>query len=282
MQRSLRVPKVTLAYLVIAGLVALLLYPALAWLTRSWQVNPYYSHGFLIPAIALFLAWRQWRHVVARPRQGGSWIGLGVTLGSLAVIVWALRWQNYVVASLALAPLLAGLLHYLEGWPRLAPWLFPLLLLALMVPLPFVDQLSPWFQSFTARWATGLARLVGISAVQQGGEILLPGTTLVVGAPCSGLRSLVAMLTIGVIWIYLVEGRLLAKLLMLAAVVPLVALGNVLRIGTLLAVAEVFGEQVALTYYHDWSGIILFVFALGLLLALGKVLGCSRLGDDIF
>lgn len=282
MQRSRRVSKVTLAYLVIAGLVALLLYPALAWLASSWQVNPYYSHGFLIPPIALFLAWRQWRHVVTRPRQGGSWIGLAVTLASLAAIIWALRWQNYVVASLALAPLLAGLLHYLEGWPRLGPWVFPLLLLVLMVPLPFVDQISPWFQSFTARWATGLARLVGISAVQQGGEILLPGTTLVVGAPCSGLRSLVTMLTVGVIWIYLVEGRLLAKLLLLAAVVPLVALGNVLRIGTLLVVAEAFGEEVALTYYHDWSGIILFLFTLGLLLALGKVLGCSRLGDVIF
>jgi len=72
MQRSRRVSKVTLAYLVIAGLVALLLYPALAWLASSWQVNPYYSHGFLIPPIALFFAWRQWRQVVSRPRQKRS------------------------------------------------------------------------------------------------------------------------------------------------------------------------------------------------------------------
>lgn len=282
MQRSRHISKISLAYLVIAGLVALLLYPALAWLVSSWRVNPYYSHGFLIPPVALFFAWRQWRHVMTEPRQGGSWIGLGVTVTSLTAIIWAMFWQNYVIASLALVFLLVGLVHYLEGWPRLGPWLFPLFFLVFMVPLPFVDALSPWFESFTARWATGLARLVGITAVQHGGEILLPGTTIVVGAPCSGLRSLITMITVAAGWIYLVEGRLLAKLLMLGAVVPLVAFSNVLRIGTLLVVADVFGEQVALTYYHDWSGVILFLLALGLLLTLGKVLGCSRLRDDIF
>jgi exosortase len=201
---------------------------------------------------------------------------------SLAVTIWAMRWQNYFVASLALVPLLIGILLYLEGWPRLRYWLFPLLFLALMVPLPFVDLASPWLESFSARSATALARLVGILAVQHGGEITLPGTTIVVGAPCSGLRSLVTMVTVGVGWIYLVEGRLAAKALMLAAVVPLVALSNVLRIGILLGVATLFGEGAALTYYHDWSSPILFLMALGLLLILGKILGCSRVRDDIF
>jgi exosortase len=151
-----------------------------------------------------------------------------------------------------------------------------------MVPLPFVDLASPWLESFTARSATELARLVGISATQQGGEISLPNTTVVVGAPCSGLRSLVTMITVGVGWIYIVEGRLAAKAVMLAAVVPLVALSNVLRITILLVVAVVFGQEVALSYYHDWSSPVLFLLALGLLLALGKVLGCSRVREDIF
>ena len=282
MQRSRLLSKDALAYLVIAGLVALLIYPVLAWLVSSWRVNPYYSHGFLIPPVALFLAGRQWPRVMIELRQGGSWIGLAVTVASLAVIIWAMFWRNYVVASLALVSLLASLVYYLEGRSRLGRWLFPLLFLIFMVPMPFVDALSPWFESFTARWAAELARLVGIAAVQRGGEILLPGTTIVVGAPCSGLRSLITMITVAACWIYLVEGRLLAKLLMLGAVVPLVAFSNVLRIGALLVVAEVFGEQVALTYYHDWSGVVLFLLALGLLLALGKVLGCSRLRDDIF
>jgi exosortase len=118
--------------------------------------------------------------------------------------------------------------------------------------------------------------------VQQGGEITLPGTTFVVGAPCSGLRSLVAMVTVAVGWIYVVEGRLWAKSLMVAAVLPLVALSNVLRIAILLAVAQLFGQEAALTYYHDWSSPILFLMALALLLVLGKVLGCSRVREDIF
>lgn len=271
-----------MAYAVIAGLLVLLFYPALVWLGQSWLSNPYYTHGFLILPIAALLAWRQWRHLKAEPRRGGSWLGLLLIVGSLAGVVWAMRWQSYFAASLGLIPFLSGLLLYLEGWPRLRQWLFPIVFLAFMVPLPFVDLASPWFESFTARWAAELARLVGISAIQQGGEIVLPNTSVVVGAPCSGLRSLVTMITVAVAWIYLVEGRLAAKAVMVAAVVPLVALSNILRVAILLVVAALFGEQVALSYYHDWSSPILFLMALGLLLVLGKVLGCSRIRDDIF
>lgn len=271
-----------MAYAIISGLVLLLFYPALVWLVRSWLSNPYYSHGFLVPLIATLLAWRQWRHLKAEARKGQSWIGILVTVLGLVIVAWAMRWQNYFVASLALVMLLVGILLYLEGWSRLRHWLFPLLFLAFMVPLPFIDLASPWLESFTAQSATALAGLVGISVVQHGGEIVLPNTTIAVGAPCSGLRSLVAMLTVGVAWVYLVEGRPLAKALMLAAIVPLVALSNVLRIAILLVVAEVFGEEIALTYYHDWSSPILFLTALGLLLVFGKVLGCSQVRKDIF
>jgi exosortase len=271
-----------IAYLIIACLLILLLYPAFVWLVRSWLSNPYYSHGFLIPPLAALLAWRQWRHLAAEPRQGETWIGLVVTGASLAIVIWAMRWQYYAVAALSLVGLLAGVLLYLEGWQRLRHWLFPILFLALMVPLPFVDLASPWLESFTARWATALARLVGISAVQQGGEIALPNTTITVGAPCSGLRSLVAMVTVAVGWIYLVQGRWIAKAVMLVAVVPLVAFSNVLRVGILLVVADLLGEEAALTYYHDWSSPILFLMALGLLLILGKIVGCSQVRDDIF
>jgi exosortase len=270
-----------ITYTIIVALLLLLSYPTLIWLVRSWLSNPYYTHGFLVPPLAALLAWRQWRHLKAEPRRGATWPGLGLTVAGLAATVWALRWQNYALAAVSLIALLAGILLYLEGWPRLKHWLFPLLFLAFMVPLPFVDLASPWFETFTAKSATTLARLVGIEALQQGGEIALPGTTILVGAPCSGLRSLVAMVTVAVGWIYLVEGRLAAKALMLVAVVPLVAFSNVLRVAILLVIAELVSPDVALSYYHDWSSPILFLMALGLLLLLGKVLGCSQIRDDL-
>lgn len=269
------------AYAIILGLWALLAYPAAIWLIRSWLSNPYYSHGFLIPPIVALLLWRQWPSFATEPRRGDTWPGLLVSVASLGVVVWAMRWQDYVVASLALIVLLVGILLFLEGWRRLKHWLFPLLFLAFMVPLPFIDLASPWLESFTARSATSLARLVGIEAAQQGGEITLPNTTIVVGAPCSGLRSLVAMVTVAVGWIYVVKGRLWAKVAMLIAVVPLVALSNVFRVAILLGVAQLFGEEAALSYYHDWSSPILFLMALGLLLILGRILGCWQIRDDI-
>jgi exosortase len=252
------------------------------WLVRSWLSNPYYSHGFLIPPIVALLLWRQWHKLSAEPRRGDTWPGLLVSVASLGVVVWAMRWQDYVVTSMALILLLVGILLFLEGWQRVKHWLFPLLFLAFMVPLPFIDLASPWLESFTARSATSLARLVGIEAAQQGGEIRLPNTTVVVGAPCSGLRSLVTMVTVAVGWIYVVKGSLSAKAAMLIAVVPLVALSNVVRVATLLVIAQLFGTEAALSYYHDWSSPVLFLMAVGLLLVLGRIVGCWQIRDDIF
>jgi exosortase len=274
-----------IAYGVISILLIALAYPALAWLVQSWLSNPYYTHGFLVPPIAALLAWRRWRDVLAEPRRTLPWqsvLGILVAVTTLVVILWAMRWQDYFVVSLALLALLGGILLYLEGWSRLRHWLFPLLFLAFMIPLPFVDRASPWLESFSAQSATALARSAGIAAFNEGGEITLPGIKLVVGAPCSGLRSLVTLITLGTGWVYLVEGRLAAKAAMLAAVIPLAALSNVLRIALLLVVATVWGEQSAIAYYHNYSSPILFLMAVGLLLILGKLLGCSRLRDDIF
>ena len=270
-----------IAYILIAGLLVLLAYPALVWLVRSWLSNPYYSHGFLILPLSGVFAWRQWRRLVGEPRQARAWPGLLLTVAALAGVVWAMHWQNYALASLALLAAGGGVLLYLEGWPRLRHWLFPLAFLALAIPLPLIDRASPWLESFTAGAAAGLARLVGIPAVQRGGEISLPGTTLLVGAPCSGLRSLVALATAGVLWVYLVRGRPAAKAALLAAIVPLAALANVLRIAILLVLAATAGEEIALAYYHDISSPLLFVAAVGLWILVGKALGCSRIRDDI-
>lgn len=275
-------PMTRLTYLAIAGLFLLLSYPALVWLVRTWLTNPYYTHGFLVPVLAGLLAWRQWRRVAAEPRRGFAWPGLLLMLGALAGLVLSMRWQAYVYTSLSLVALLAGVVLLLEGWARARHWIFPLLFLGLMVPLPFVDRASPWMEAFTARYATVLARLVGVSASQTGGAISLAGTTLQVGAPCSGLRSLVVMVTVGVGWVYVVKGRAWAKATMLLAILPLVALSNVLRIALLLVVAEQWGLEAALSYYHDWSSPVLFLLALGLFLLLGWVLRCSQLRDDIY
>lgn len=286
----IRLRGAVLAYAALAGLFLLLAAPALAWLVRTWLTDPYYTHGFLVPVVAGLLGWRQWRRAAAesppdRPAPGSPgvrWAGWAVALAGMAAFVWAVRWQSYAAASLALVAMLCGALLFLLGWARLRPLLFPLLFLALAVPLPFVDRASPWLQAFTARWATALVRSVGIAASQQGGAVSLPGTTVIVGAPCSGLRSLLALVTLGVAWVFVVRGGPAARAGMLASIVPIVLVGNVLRIALLLVVAQAFGAQAALGAYHTWSSPLLFLGAVGTFLAVGKGVGCSRLRDGLF
>ena len=84
------------AYAAIAALLGLLLYPVAGWLVRSWLVNPYYSHGFLIPPIAAFFAWRQWPRVAREPRRGETWPGLALAVAGLAAVVWATQFFSYI------------------------------------------------------------------------------------------------------------------------------------------------------------------------------------------
>jgi exosortase len=281
MLANIKMKKDLIAYVAIALLLVLLTWPALVWLWDSWLGNPYYSHGLLIPPVAAFLAWRQYRKVRQTPRQGGSWVAVVVAVLALASVLWTMLWQNYTFALLAALVLLAAALVYLEGWRRMWPWAFPWLLLAISIPLPFIDSLSPWMESFTAGASASAVRLLGVNVVQRGSELSLPGTTFIVGAPCSGMRSLVAMATLGLIWVYLVQGRAWAKGIMLAAILPLVLVSNGARVAIILALAHFSSVGAALTF-HEWSSPVLFVIALGLLVLLGRTLGCYRLREDIF
>jgi exosortase/archaeosortase family protein len=105
---------------------------------------------------------------------------------------------------------------------------------------------------------------------------------LVVGAQCSGLRSIVALMTLVALVLFLVEGIWWKKVLLAFSSVVIAGLGNVIRVASLLVVASIWGADAAFKYYHDYSGIVFFLSALALLLVFSWVLGCREIRHDIF
>ncbi len=276
--------KLKVASAVLIGILLLaLFYPTFKWLFSEWLGNDYYSHGPLVPLISAFLAWRLWVKWPAEQRQikpatlGLLPIGIG-----LAAYLYALVQGAYFVASLAMIVIIAGLVWYLLGTVALRRFAFPIGFLLFMVPLPFVEPFSVPLAQFTGAMSAMIVRLFGVPIIVNGAQISLPNAELVVGAQCSGLRSIVTLMTLVALVVFLVEGPWWKKLLLAFSSVIIAGFGNIMRVASLLVVANTWGADAAFKYYHDYSGMVFFLSALALLLLFSWVLGCREIRDDIF
>jgi len=109
----------------------------------------------------------------------------------------------------------------------------------------------------------------------------LPQAALVVGVPCSGVNSLAALLTLAVLYAFLVCGPVTSRLVLVALSLPIALLANLLRVFLVIVLAYWVSLDAAMTYFHGWSSLALFVMALGLLVIVGKGLRCSGIRSDI-
>jgi exosortase len=168
------------------------------------------------------------------------------------------------------------------GTAALRRFAFPIGFLIFMVPLPCVEPLSVPLAQLTGVISAAIVRLLDVPITANGAQISLPNAELVVGAQCSGLRSIITLMMLVALVIFLVEGAWWKKLLLALSSIVIAGLGNVIRVASLLAVANIWGADAAFKYYHDYSGIVFFLNALALLLLFCWVLGCREIRDDIF
>lgn len=257
---------------------AFVAWPTLRWLAHEWWTNDYYSHGPLVPLVSAFFAWRLWPTIRPRPANAGA----PLLLIGLAVYLAALVGRAFFIASLALIVILAGLVWFQWGAQALRRLMFPLAFLLFMTPLPFIEASTIPLARFTGVYASALMRMLGVEAVVSGSQIALPNVALAIGAPCSGVRSLISLLTLVAVALYLVQGPLRRKAVLALATIPLALLGNVARVASLLGVATAWGVEASFAYYHELSGIAFFLVALLGLLFLSRMLRCHTLRADLW
>ncbi len=265
---------------VILGLVAMLFSSTFAWLVYNWLNNSYYSHGFLVPLISGFFLWRR-RDSLGQDKREPSNLGLVVLGISLTAYLVAQVWQAYHLSAFALIVLLAGLALYFLGEKATQRISFPLFFLFLMIPLPLINRLSPTLEAFTAKLSTAAVRMLGVAATNLGSQVQLQNSSFVVGAACSGLNSIVALSTLVVIFVYILEGSHLAKTTVLVMAVPIAIVANVFRVTSLLVIADLFGAEAGMRYFHNYSSPVLFLLAFLLLILVSRLVGCSELRRDI-
>lgn len=135
---------------------------------------------------------------------------------------------------------------------------FPLGLLSFRIPLPFLDRLGLWMQSFSTRASAWIIGMIGIPITRAGIEIQLENASFVIGMPCSGLIGLIALLALAALFAYILNGPFARKVILFAFAVPVDVLANLLRLVALLLIGDRWGAEAAMTFFHDFFSPLFF------------------------
>src|SRR3990170_3982083 len=253
-------------------IIGLFYHNTLSWLVGSWINNEYYSHGFLVPVVSGYIIWNMRKDLAAIEKKQ-SQAGLAILAGGILLQGVSILWTIRFLSGISFLVTISGVILYLFGWEVMKKIRFPLLFLLLMIPLPFVDIVAPPAQTVSAIASSNMANLFGIPVLRDGLVLNIPAGSFEVGLPCSGLKSIISLVTIAAVYTFILEGGMLMKLTILISSIPLALAGNIMRITSVLAVANKYGQETALNYFHDFSSLLLFsVVIIGLFLA-GRCFG---------
>jgi exosortase len=271
--------------LVLCGATLVLYYPVLLKLGSDWWHDPNYSHEFFVPLMAAYLVWER-RHSLARqPLQPSNW-GLVLLLGGLVLLFLGVFGAELFLTRLSLLPLLAGAVLFLCGRNWLKRLMFPVLLLLLMIPLPeiILNQITFPLQLTASHLAAGCLNLTGVPVLLEGNLITLPHeVVLQVAEACSGIRSLMALVSLAVAYGYFFDKRSWMRAILVLSAVPIAVVTNSLRVAATGLLTYFVGQEMAEGFFHTFTGWMIFMLALGFVVvfhkALSFMIGRTRMGD---
>jgi exosortase len=260
--------------LLLSAITLWLYWSTLAHLLGQWWADPNFSHGFFVPLFSAFVIW-QMRDSLSRVPFKPSWSGLAIIALALGTLVIGQLGAELFLSRSSLLILLAGLIVLFCGWIFFRAVLFPWAFLFLMIPIPAIifNQITFPLQILASQVAAAILPVLGVPVLREGNVINLPSMALEVAEACSGIRSLMSLVTLAIIYGYLMEKRLWVRWVLALASVPIAVAANSVRIiGTGLLV-QYWDPDKAEGYFHASWGLIIFVISLVMLYALHGTIG---------
>jgi exosortase len=232
-------------------------------LVLDWWTDPNVSHGFFVPAFSAYVVWKDRKRLAAQPADP-SWSGLLIVALSLCTLVVGTLGAELFLARSSLVLLIAGLVVYLRGWRCFRTISFPWACLFLMIPIPvlLLTQITFPLQLFASRFAQMILVACGIPVLREGNILLLPYMSLEVAEACSGIRSLMTLVTLAVIYGYFRERTIVGRVALALAVVPIAIADNGLRIVVTVLLVQHWGLEVAEGILHSIEGLMMIAMAM--------------------
>jgi len=250
------------AVVVLTAVALVLCYaPTLRGMSGQWWNDEDMSHGFVVPIVVLWIVWRErerWRALPAEP----SWWGLAVLAAGAGMQLVGALGAGLFAGSVAFLVSVAGVVLSLGGFAWLRVWAFPLLLALFMLPKLAVvyNQATLPLQLLASRMAAGILTAFGIGVIREGNILDVAGRRVSVVGACNGIRYLLSLGFMAVVFAYLSDTKPWMRMALLAAAVPVAILANALRV----AAAARF-PSLAAGNPHAISGWFFFVLSLATL-----------------
>ena len=255
-------------------------FPVLKSLVSTWMYSDEYSHGFIILPISLYIIWNR-RHALAAVKTKTSWFYCIPFLIFLCIYLITSFARITTFAALTFPLTISGLILFLWGPKMVKQTIFPVFFLILMIPVP--DQIYTSFtihlQLLVSKISVFFAAAVDVPIYREGNVIHLPGHTLQVVQACSGIRSLITLLTLCIIVGYFGFKSYLLRIILSIAAVPIAIVVNVIRVFLMIMALYRFNYDLTADSVHSYFGLAVFLIALIMILVVYK--GLDRWERDI-
>lgn len=282
---------------VLIGLVLAFLYAGvLAKLGLDWWTDENYSHGLLVPFVIAFIFWLEFEDFREISKTPNLWLGAGMISAALFLLLGGTLGAELFTQRVSFMLMLAGVIVYFFGTRILRLLVVPFILLLLSIPVPQIifNKIAFPLQIYASQIAVWGIRLFEIPTVRKGNvfEILPRGATqtiaLEVVEACSGIRSLMTLITLALILAYFTRVKReftgggwtgflknadvwRAAILMLSAI-PIAVLTNAARVTATGVLTYYYGRQATEGTLHDALGWLVYIVALALLISLNFAL----------
>ena len=257
----------------VLGALALVFWQVFVRLYDAWSNDGNYSHGFRIIPLALYFAWERREQFAAAPIKSSTF-GLVVLLGSLAVLMAGLLGAELFLSRIAIVGTVTGIVLYLYGWRRLQVLAFPIAFLLLMIPIPAIifQQIAFPLQLFASQFGEFCMSAAKIPVLREGNVLILANTSLEVAEACSGIRSLISLITLAIVFGYFSDPRTWVRIAIVASAIPVAIIANGARVAGTGIAAQYYGPEAAQGFFHEFSGWVVFVVAFLLMLAVHRLI----------
>ena len=239
----------------------------------DWMDDPNYSHGLLVPFISIYFAWQQ-RQKLEQLEIKPANSGIFLIIFALLVLFAGVAAQEYFSKRSSFVFLLAGIVLFQFGWQWLKSLALPIGFLFFMIPLPYIvyDAMAFPLKLFVAKFSVISLKLMGVVVWREGNIIMFPQTVLEVADACSGLRSLMSLLALGVALAVFSQNKLSRRVLLVFLTIPIAILTNMLRVIGTGFLAQYYGAAAAEGFFHEFAGMGVFVLAMVMLFVSSGVL----------
>jgi len=240
--------------------------PVLKHLIRQCYYNEDMGHAFFVPFISAFVVWQKREELMA-VKMAPDWRGLLLVIWSGLQLTIATLGTELFTARVAFVLTIIGVIWTLCGLEMLKKLAFPLFLLFFMIPIPAVvyNNITFKLQLLASHLAEGALDLLNVPVAREGNVLELPNQKLQVVEACSGIRSLLSLTFLSLVYGYFFEKKTWVRYVLFFSTIPIAIVANGSRV-TITGLMTEIDSKLAEGFFHEAEGWVIFMVGLGLLI----------------